>query len=532
MKAISFFQRIFLIMSFSALLIVISFEYILYDNIKSVRVESMKSLALTQAQLIASNQNLQNAVAKQDAKQVSDVMQNYNPPPDINYVSITNDDQVRIYHSAGRGIGQPLIDANLVSILRGEIVTLVSVGIENKLLIKARVPVIYQGNYVGIVSVGMNYEKAMAQLSTRFGITIFISLLIFGGLTLFNRRFTGYISRKMQHQTPQQIEMALKLRQGILNSVFEGVIAVDSNDNILVINNSALQDLHILDSRAQVHNSHLKEYLYPIDFFLSSNDSEVSDQTLSCNGETLVANRRFMFNDQGEKTGAVISFRLLREKEELEQTINAVTSDKDNLRALIHEFNNQMSVIYGLLQMKKYQKAMEFIQSEHQSKQSDIYSVSKAFKTPTLVALVLSKMSRAKELGVSFEIDPMSSIQSDELPISENKLTCIVGNLINNAFDAIVRSEPEERLVRLHIHQGKDLIIEVEDSGDGIDEQDMDKIFQRNYTKKAEPNHGIGLNLIHNIVTKADGTIIVEDSELGGALFNIYIPDTNESNAQ
>lgn len=524
MKPISFFQRIFVVMSLSAILIVLSFEVILYDNIKSVRIESMQSLALTQAQLIASNQDLQFAVFKQDGKLVSGLMENYNPPPDIDYVSITNDKQVRIYHSEGRGIGKTLIDANLERILNGEIVTLVSAGIEKELLIKARVPVLYKGDYAGIVSVGMNYEQALSKLNQRFQITIILSILILGGSTLFNQRFTGYISRKMQHQSPQQIEMALKLRQGILNTVFEGVIAVDSKNRILVINDSALKDLHILDEREDVHNTHIDQYLYPTDFFNASNESEVSDQTISCNGETLVANRRFMFNDQGEKTGAVISFRLRREKEALEQEINAVTSDKENLRAIIHEFNNQMSVIYGLLQMEKFEKAMDFIQSEHSSKQSDIYSVSKAFRTPTLVALVLSKMSRAKELGVRLEIDSMSSIQTDDLPISENKLTCIVGNLINNAFEAIVRSESEEKLVRLFVHQGENLLIEVEDSGDGIKEEDIDKIFERKYTKKTEPNHGIGLNLIHTIVTKANGAIIVEQSELGGALFNIYIP--------
>jgi len=118
----------------------------------------------------------------------------------------------------------------------------------------------------------------------------------------------------------------------------------------------------------------------------------------------------------------------------------------------------------------------------------------------------------------------LSSIQTDDLPISENKLTCIVGNLINNAFEAIIRAESRERLVRLHILQGNDLIIEVEDSGDGIKEDDFDKIFQRKYTQKSEPNHGIGLSLIDNIVDEVNGTIIVDESELGGALFSIYIP--------
>ena len=504
----------------------LSFGFIFYENISSVRVESMKALALTQARLIASNQDLRQAVYLHDSSRISHLMENYETPPNIDYVSISDADRIRLYHSEGRGVGEPLIDVDLVSIRAGNDITLVSTGIEKKLLIKARVPVFYDEKFSGIVSVGINYQQAVSELSHRFKLIILLSFGILIALTISSQKFTSYIRRKMQHQSPQEIEMALKLRQGILNSVFEGVIAVDSENRILVINDSALKQLHIVDERDKVHESDIADYLYPTDFFKSSSDEEVTDQTITCNGEALIANRRFMFDAQGNKTGAVISFRLKREKEELEQTINAVIQDKENLRAIIHEFNNQMAVIYGLMQMKHYERAMEFIKSEHQSKQDDIYKVSKAFRIPTLVGLVISKISRAKELGVTFEVDPLSEIHTEQLPISENELTCIVGNLINNAFDSIVRSDPDSRVVRIHINQGKDLIIEVEDSGSGIDEASLDKIYERGYTAKNDPNHGVGLSLVKSIVTEANGAILVEDSELGGALFSIFIPSS------
>ena len=530
MKAISFYQRIFFIMSMAAFVIVLSFEFILYENISSVRVDSMKSLALTQARLIVSNQDLRQAVFAQDGEKISLLMENYDTPPNIDYVSISDPDRIRLYHSEGRGLGQPLTESDFDSIRAGNDITLVSEGIENKLQIKARVPVFFDGHFAGIVSVGINYQKAVSELSERFHLTLILSLVILVALTLSSLKFTGYIRGKMHHQSPQEIEMALKLRQGILNSVVEGVVAVDSNNRILVINDSALKELHIMDGRKKVHGSGINEYLYPTEFFLPENDDEVMDQEITCNGEILIANRSFMLDAQGNKTGSVISFRVKREKEELEQTITAVIQDKENLRAIIHEFNNQMGIIYGLMQMKRYERAMEFIKSEHQSKQEDILRVTKAFRIPTLVGLVISKMSRAKELGVTFEVDPLSTIQSDQLPIGENEIICIVGNLINNAFESIVRSNSESRVVRLYISQGKDLIIEVEDSGSGIDEANLEKIYERGYTAKNDPNHGVGLSLIKNIVTEASGDILVEESELGGALFSIFIPDNLAQN--
>lgn len=518
-------------MLFAAFCIVLSFEFILYENVNAVRVDSMKSLALTQAKLIASNQNLIQAIHDEDIAMINQLMENYDPPKNIDYVSISNTQKIRLFHSEGRGIGLPLVNADFEKIRAGHDVSSVGLGIENKLLIKARVPVFYDHTFSGIVSVGINYDNAISTLYQRYWLTLLMSIMLLVAFAIFSQKFVSYIRKKMYHQSPQEIEMALKLRQGILNTVFEGVIAVDKNNQFLVINDSGLRDLHILDSRNKVHGSYISEYIYPTDFFSPSNEDEVTNQVITCNGETLVANRKFMYDAQDNKTGAVISFRIKTEREELEQTINAANNDKENLRAIIHEFNNQMSIIYGLLEMEKYEKAMKFIHSEHKSKQSDIYNISKSFQISTFVALILSKLSRAKELGITLEVDPLSTIYSENLPISENGLNCIVGNLLNNAFESIVESKPNERLVRLFCHQGKDLVIEVEDSGRGIHSSDIEKIFHRKYTHKEGPNHGIGLNLIKNIVSSADGTIIVEDSELGGALFNIYIPidkNTNE----
>ncbi|PWI32679.1 hypothetical protein DI392_14820 [Vibrio albus] len=526
----SFFHKILFMMLFAVFCVVLSFEFILYENINSVRVDSMKSLALTQAKLIASNQNLKYAIYNEDNIMINRLMENYDPPENIDYVSISNSNQIRLFHSEGRGIGQSLVNVDFDKIQAGNDVTSVSTGIENKLLIKARVPVFYNGTFFGIVSVGINYDDAISELSQRYWFILFLSLILLLAFAIFSQKLVSYIRKKMHHQSPQEIEMALKLRQGILNTVFEGVVSVDKDNRFLVINDSGLRDLHILDPREKVHGSYISEYIYPTDFFDISNKDEVTNQIITCNGEALIANRKFMYNTQGNKTGAVISFRIKREIEELEQTINAANNDKENLRAIIHEFNNQMSIIYGLLQMEQYKKAMNFIRSEHKSKQSDIYHISKAFQISTLVALILSKVSRAKELGITLEVDPLSCIHSDCLPINENELNCIVGNLLNNAFESIVASEPEDRLVRLYIHQGNDLIIEVEDSGSGINESDIGKIFHRKYTNKEGPNHGIGLNLINNIVSSADGTIIVEGSELGGALFNIYMPISDKKN--
>ncbi len=109
------------------------------------------------------------------------------------------------------------------------------------------------------------------------------------------------------------------------------------------------------------------------------------------------------------------------------------------------------------------------------------------------------------------------------------KLERVFFNLISNAF----RYTPKGGEIAVKIRkEKKELIIEVEDSGIGIAEEHIDKIFdlffeipahnnvQINYNKGT----GIGLSIVKNIVTLHKGTINVVNKEAGGVIFKVAIP--------
>ena len=61
----------------------------------------------------------------------------------------------------------------------------------------------------------------------------------------------------------------------------------------------------------------------------------------------------------------------------------------------------------------------------------------------------------------------------------------IIGNLVNNAFEAVRENEKEEKIVSLFLTDiGKELIIEVEDNGKGIDSKNNDQIFKAGFSTK------------------------------------------------
>ncbi len=101
-----------------------------------------------------------------------------------------------------------------------------------------------------------------------------------------------------------------------------------------------------------------------------------------------------------------------------------------------------------------------------------------------------------------------------------------MGNLLDNAFEASLRSDEGNKIVELFLSdEGDDVVIEVADQGCGVPESLRDKIFEQGVRTRAdEPGeHGIGLYLIASYVTRCGGVITLEDYD-PGTLFSIYIP--------
>ena len=100
------------------------------------------------------------------------------------------------------------------------------------------------------------------------------------------------------------------------------------------------------------------------------------------------------------------------------------------------------------------------------------------------------------------------------------RLKQAVMNLALNALDAA----PKGGAVRLSLRgENGDALIEVEDSGDGVPREIRERIFEPFFTTKASGT-GLGLPIVHSIITQHGGTIGVERSALGGAKFWLRLP--------
>jgi PAS domain S-box-containing protein len=135
----------------------------------------------------------------------------------------------------------------------------------------------------------------------------------------------------------------------------------------------------------------------------------------------------------------------------------------------------------------------------------------------------------AQKEGVTISVD----LDLDETlpPImgNESELRQALINLLFNAVDAVVAKGEKFGTITIRTRRHEDwAILEVADTGVGMDEQTKQRCFEPFFTTKGEIGSGLGLSMVYGIVQRHEGKIEVE-SELGqGTLFRIWFPIPKE----
>lgn len=139
-----------------------------------------------------------------------------------------------------------------------------------------------------------------------------------------------------------------------------------------------------------------------------------------------------------------------------------------------------------------------------------------------LSGLLFSKISRGNELGIQVVIDEESKLTQFPERLDHHDFVILFGNLIENAFDALIGVERELKEIHISIDDDDGLLaLMVSDNGIGIPEDHLATIFENGFSTKRNENRGIGLYLIKGIVAKGNGTIDIISEENVGTTFMI-----------
>nr|WP_139492124.1 sensor histidine kinase [Brevibacillus dissolubilis] len=441
---------------------------------------------------------------------------------DVTYIIVMDMNRTRLSDPLPGRIGQSFLgrdaepafaEHSYVTKVKGEMGT----------ALRAYVPIMSaEHQQVGVVLVGHILpgidEIVFAQREKIF-ITLFLSLL-FG--ILGSGMLAAHMKKQMFDLEPHEIARILQERTAAFHAMHEGVIAVDNLERITIFNDTAKRIFGIQDEvlgkpiREVLPDTRLPEILY--------SKQPIYNRELHV-GRALIWSNRIPIKVGEKIVGAVAIFQDRTEVARMAEELTGVKAFVEALRVQNHEHLNKLHTIAGLLQLDHKEQALDYL-FQITEQQEELTSFLKSrIQHESIAGLLLSKVTRGKELGIEVHIDRRSRWKQFPRLLDQHDFVLILGNLFENAFDSFTDPKQENKQVYVSIEQDETtLSIMVEDNGSGMTEEVQTRILQKGFSTKGSANRGFGLHLVHQIVEKGHGDLHWESEPGIGTSFIVTFP--------
>lgn len=477
--------------------------------------------ALSIAQSVASMPSVRDALHDSDpSRTLQPLAEGLRQASGASFVVITDSKGIRMSHPNPALIGKPIDEA-----AKGPLSGQTFVGIEKGTLgrsVRGKTPIIDgNGKIIGIVSVGFLVETVASQaadVGPQVGIFLVIALALSSGGSLL-------LTRRLKRQTfglePREMVGLLEQREASLHGIREGTIATDRQGRITLLNDEARRLLRLPEDA----EGRRLENLLPAGRVhdILTGEASGSDQVVIARDRVLVVNRMPVIV-RGETIGWVVTLRDRTELESMVRQLGDARSLTDALRAQAHEFSNRLHTIAGLVEMGRYDEAIRSSTESSAVSQELTESLIERVGNPPLAGLLLAKAALAAERRIEFLLS--SDTHLEEGAVDSHDLVTVVGNLVDNAFDAVNAPGTHERRVEVSVVGGANAVeLKVQDWGPGVPADLDSQIFTEGFsTKKADGprGRGLGLALVMQVVLRHGGDIRVHND--GGAVFEVRLP--------
>ena len=474
------------------------------------------AIARTVAQLEDVQENLDQVSG---SKLIQPIAEKIRLATGVDYIVIFDMNRIRFSHPLQDRIGTLFNDGDEGASLKNQEYLSASIGVLGP-AVRAFVPIkADEGTrQVGVVSVGI-LTPTIQEIIRTLRFELYISLLL-GVLlgSLGSLYLAKNIKKNMFSMEPQEIAKLVEERVAIFQALGEGIIAIDTRGWVTLLNKEARR---ITGMKTDNIGFSLETVVGIPGLLRTMLSGDVRRNWELIIHNTLVLATILPIRIKGKMAGAVLTFRDKTEVKKMAEELTGVKTFIEALRVQNHESQNKLHTIAGMLQLGNDQQALDYIFAVTEEQQEILGFVSKNIKNASVAGLLLGKYSRAKELHLKLFFDPDCYLGDLPEHIEISKLVLILGNLLDNSFEAISGRELAE--VHCYVSQGEDLVISVEDTGAGIDDVIINHLFEWGFTTKEALNHGIGLSLVKNAINSLEGTLELETGAWG-TRFLVKIP--------
>jgi signal transduction histidine kinase len=390
-----------------------------------------------------------------------------------------------------------------------------------------------------VLAVGRRGDEAL----DRDHLALLESLAVSVGTALENARLT------------QRLGDAIRFREHILESMIDGVVAVDRESRVLVMNEVA-ENLLLLPRGQALARPFPRGLLEdrdlpgdPLEHALATpSETRRSEGWICTPGQDRRPARLAttqLRDESGHVYGALITFFDLTPMREMERKIrhlDRIATLGRFTSSVAHEIRNPLAGIAagieylgrGIPGEDPRRRHLEFVTREVSRLERILSDLSRAtrprepqaqpVRIETLVADAIQGIrSRPEAAGIEVEADfpphlPPALVDPDHI-------TQVLVNLLLNAVQAsgdcpvVVRAWTTPRLPGGR----RRLWVAVEDSGPGVPADNLDRIFEPFFTTKQDGT-GLGLYICHEMVKRNGGEISVRNLPVRGAQFLIELP--------
>ncbi|MGI6074934.1 MAG: ATP-binding protein [Pyramidobacter sp.] len=433
---------------------------------------------------------------------------------DLDVVTLADMNAKRIYHENPRYIGEDFVGGDESDALKGKSYFSRASGTLGEQM-RYFCPVFDSSGekQLGFVMVSALMTTIHSQRNEIYASHFRVMMAVLGIALLATWLGARRIKRTLLGFEPGQLSEYFLERVEVLNSLEEGIIAVDSEGYIILANRAATNMLRL--HHDDIGTKRLDD-LYPqvrIGEVLTTGQS-IYNHGISFGDVSIICNR-IPLKEDDVILGGVAILHNRTEVTRLAEELTGVNHMIDALRSNTHEFMNRLQVILGLLRIGDPKEAEKYIVNISREQANVISPVLQKIENKNLGALILGKMSHCRELDINFKLDKSSYIPSASQFLSGSDMQAIVENLVENAIET-VNSKPKsdgDREVALLVYEDHlGLMITVDDTGEGYTPEETEQLLKGENIVKAR-HRSTGLRLVRAVVESNNGEMQI-DSDL------------------